>query len=65
MALTDAQLAMITAAASPLPPDKRVVLLERIAGQLRGSMSRGIPTDADLARALERSLQGLAHGAAA
>ena len=62
LALTDAQLTMIMTAASALSPDKRTVLLERVAGQLRGCS--GAPSDSDLARVLEKALRGLVHSAA-
>jgi hypothetical protein len=41
VSLNDAQLALVMTAARPLPPDKRSVLLERIAGHL-GQLGFGV-----------------------
>jgi hypothetical protein len=35
IALTDQQLDMVVAAATPLPPEKRAILLERVAAHLQ------------------------------
>ena len=52
--LTDSQLEQLMQAAKPLDQAKRALFLERIVAALRltGTVD---PTDADLARALERS----------
>jgi hypothetical protein len=60
--LTDRQLETLKLAASVLDPPKRVVLFQRVAAYLRGGTGR--PSDADLSRAVERSLRGLIHSAA-
>jgi hypothetical protein len=61
VALTDNQLSAIMAAASPLPPEKRSVLLERTAAhlQLYGRRSGRRFSDTDVACAVRASLLGL------
>jgi hypothetical protein len=63
IALTDSQLAAIMTAAAPLSPEKRVVLLERIASHLHRRAGRRFD-DADVETAVRSSLQGLAQSAA-
>ena len=59
VALSDRQLALITSAARPLSPEKRAILLERIAGVLSlCGRGRGFG-DADVDRALRQSLTGM------
>jgi hypothetical protein len=60
LALSDNQLRIVMAAAGGLPPEKRAVLLERIAAQL--SRVRR-PGDEDVERAARLALQGLMHRA--
>jgi len=51
------------AAAGPLDPDKRIVLMERIVASLkRQGLHR--PTDAEIECALRESMRGLVQGAA-
>jgi hypothetical protein len=59
--LSDSQLEQLMAAAKPLDPDKRTLLLERVAARLRcnGTIQ---PTDRDVEAALAASLRGLRHG---
>jgi hypothetical protein len=59
--LSDAQLEQLMAAAAPLDPDKRALLLTRVAARLRcnGSVE---PTDGDVEAALTAGLRGLRHG---
>jgi hypothetical protein len=63
--LTDSQLQLVMAAAQPLDPAKRVLLLERVAAQLRFTVGGTRPTDTDVAKALERCIRGLVAGSAA
>ena len=58
-ALTDDQLRQLMQAAAALDPAKRLVLAERLAGQLR--LVRH-PSDADVKNALTRALHGLQQG---
>lgn len=60
IALNDAQLKIVMAAASPVPPEKRSQFLERIAAMLT---LRGHFTDADVNAAAELALRGLGAGA--
>ena len=64
IALNDAQLKIVMAAASPVPPEKRSQFLERIAAMLtlRG---RGHFTDADVNAAAKLALRGLVQEPAA
>jgi hypothetical protein len=55
---SDAQLAVLMTAAAPLPPDKRVVFLERL-GALLAQIR--CPADRDVALAAARALRGLDH----
>ena len=57
--LSDTQLHRLLAAASPLDPGKRVVLMERLAGSLRRVRN---PGDRDLDRAIRQALHGLLQG---
>jgi hypothetical protein len=59
-----AQLRVVMTAAQPLTPDKRAVLLQRVAGQL-GSLGSRRVGDADVERAVMVSLRGLLHAPAA
>jgi hypothetical protein len=68
IALSDSQLARVMTAAVPLSPEKRSVLLERIAAHLKLHGHRGCGRcygDADIEAALASGLQGLAHKSAA
>ena len=56
IALTDHQLALVMTAASGLPPDKRSVLLERVAARLT---LQGRFNDAGVEAAVRAALQGL------
>ena len=60
--LSDDQLAAVMTAAGPLPPEKRGVLLERIATTLK--LCGPHFTDADLDNAIRIGLQGLIQSAA-
>jgi hypothetical protein len=64
IALTDTQLRIVMTAAQPLSPDKRGVLLERIAGHLQQLGYRHVQ-DADVERAISSSLKGMLHAPAA
>ncbi len=57
LALTDTQIQAVMQAAKPLDPAKRLVLMERLAGQLR--LGGRHLTDADVNSALQRALHGL------
>jgi hypothetical protein len=66
IALSDSQLSKVMAAATPLSPEKRSVLLERIAAHLqlygrRGGRGFG---DTDVELAVQAALRGLARPAA-
>jgi len=63
LALTDSQLAVIMTACQPLPPEKRITLMERVVASLK---RRGLrrPTDADIERAMREGMRGLVQGAA-
>ena len=62
LSLTDHRLAPVMAAAGPLDPDKRIVLMERIVASLkRQGLHR--PTDAEIECALRESMRGLVQGA--
>jgi len=56
IALSDRQLALVTAAAEPLEPEKRSVFLRRLAAHL-GRVRQ--PGDQDVEVAARRALQGL------
>jgi hypothetical protein len=65
IALTDQQLEIVMAAATPLPPEKRALLLERLAAHLqlygrRGGRGFG---DVDVGLALSAALRGLVQSA--
>lgn len=62
--LTDGQMATVINAARPLPPDKRSVLLERIAGNLQ-QLGYLRVSESDLECAVRLALQGLLHAPAA
>ena len=61
-ALTDKQLRLVMVAATPLPPEKRSIFLERVAARLRLHGPRF--TDADLGAAIQAALTGLIQSAA-
>jgi hypothetical protein len=61
-ALTDKQLRLVMVAATPLPPEKRSIFLERVAARLRLHGPRF--TDADLGAAIQVALTGLIQSAA-
>jgi hypothetical protein len=63
MALSDAQLRAVMVAASPLEPEKRVLLLERVAARL--THGPAFITDHDVGRAITAALIGLIHEPAA
>ncbi len=68
IALTDAQLEIVMAAAAPLAPEKRAILLERVAAHLnlhgrRGRRDRRYG-DVDVELAVRAALQGLVRSAA-
>jgi hypothetical protein len=58
LALTDAQLAAVMAAAGQLPAEKRGVFLERVVGRL-GLLPRF--TAAEFANTVQLALRGLIH----
>ncbi len=62
LALSDAQLAVVMAAAGKLPAEKRGVFLERVVARL-GLHARFTATEFD--KAVHIALQGLVHGSAA
>jgi hypothetical protein len=66
LALSDHQLELVMTAASPLPPEKRIVLVERIVAALyvRAGVFRK-PTDAELEHATRVALRGLIQAPAA
>jgi hypothetical protein len=66
IALSDKQLSIIMVAATPLPPEKRALLLERIAAHLllHGRRAGRRFDDAAVELAVRSSLQGLAQSAA-
>jgi hypothetical protein len=66
IALSDRQLEIVMAAATPLPPEKRSLLLERVAAHLqlygrRGGRGFG---DVDVGLAISAALRGLVQSAA-
>jgi uncharacterized membrane protein len=65
LGFTDAQLQRITAAAEPLPPEKRSVFLQRLMAHLeaRGVYRRA--RDDDVEAAVHTALRGLQHMPAA
>jgi hypothetical protein len=63
IALSDAQLKVVMAAASHVPHEKRGQFLERVAAML-AHRGRGHFDDAAVADAVARALTGLAHTAA-
>jgi hypothetical protein len=65
LALSDKQLEFVMAAAQPLDPDKRILLLERVAARLRFTVSGTRPSDADVAKILDRCIRGLMQAPAA
>jgi hypothetical protein len=67
LALTDWQLSVVMAAAVGLSPEKRSLLLERVAAhlQLHGRRAGRRFDDADVENAVRSSLQGLARSSAA
>jgi hypothetical protein len=64
ISLSDRQLETVLAAAGPLPPDKRTLLLERI-GAMLNLRGRGHFNDADVDAAIRRAIEGLLHEPAA
>jgi hypothetical protein len=64
IALSDAQLRLVRTAAGPLPPDKRSVLLGRVAAHL-GQLGYRRVRDVDVESAVLKSLKGLLHEPAA
>ncbi len=64
IALTDAQLRLVTTAATPLSLDKRSAFLERVAGHL-GQHGCRRPRDIDVENAVLKSLKSLLHAPAA
>jgi len=62
VALSDAQLRMVMVAARPLPPEKRGLLLQRIAGKLALC---GPFSDADVEAAITSAMARLIHEPAA
>ena len=58
VALSDGQLRQVMIAARPLPPEKRSLLLERIAAKLALC---GSSTDRDVEAAIRLALVGLIH----
>ena len=63
--LTDNQLRLVTTAAQPLDPSKRVLLLERVAARLQFTTGGKRPNDADLAKILDQCIRGLVIESAA
>ena len=62
LSLSDHQFQMVVTSLQPLPPEKRGVVLERVAATLRQRLGTDRrPIDADVAAALRRSLVGLLH----
>jgi hypothetical protein len=64
IALTDHQLDMVMTAATPLPPEKRVILLERVAAHLQLYGRRGGFGDVDVGLAISVALRGLVQSVA-
>jgi hypothetical protein len=65
LSLSDSQLETVMAAAAALEPEKRVVLLERVASHLKLNRRRsGRVADVDVKSALQCALQGLVQSAA-
>ncbi len=66
IALTDKQLEIVMTAATPLPPEKRAILLERVAAhlQLHGRRAGRGFGDVDVGLAISAALQGLVQSAA-
>jgi hypothetical protein len=67
IALSDQQLEIVMTAATPLPPEKRALLLERVAAHLRLHGRRGGRGfgDVDVELAVQAALRGLARPAVA
>jgi hypothetical protein len=63
LALTDAQLRLVSLAAQPLPHDKRSAFLTRLAAQLPHLTGGQRPSDTDIERAVMVALKGLLHHA--
>jgi len=59
LALTDDQLANVMTVAADLPPDKRGVLLQRIAARLQLGNNATTFADDQVADAIKRALPGL------
>jgi hypothetical protein len=64
IALSDAQLKLVTEAARPIPVDKRGAFLQRIAGHLQQLGYRRVQ-DVDVERAISAASRGLLHAPAA
>jgi hypothetical protein len=65
IALSDQQLEIVMAAATPLPPEKRALLLERVAAHLQLYGRRGRHYgDVDVELAVRAALQGLMQSGA-
>jgi hypothetical protein len=62
ISLDDAQLKIVMAAASNLPPERRDAFLRRVGAMLR---VRGVFDDHDVADVARLALTGLAHSSAA
>ena len=62
LALSDAQLRFVTAACSPLEPEKRSAFLRRLVAylEIRDLLRR--PSDDDIEAACREALHGLLHG---
>jgi hypothetical protein len=65
LALSDNQLAIVTAIAAGVPPEKRSTFLERLAAQIPHLTGGLRPDDADIERAARAALRGLMQAPAA
>jgi len=59
LGLSDSQLRLVMVAAGPLPPEKRTLLLERIAAKLNHGPA--FFSDGDVEAAITAALSGLVH----
>jgi hypothetical protein len=62
--LTGTQLHLVMTAAAPIPPEKRSIFLERVAGHLWRIGYQRVRDD-DVGRAVKSALRGLLHESAA